>query len=78
MASRTNIVPPPILKNKGTPPSIEEASNNLQSHMPGELVSLNFRVPIEFRKQVRQCALDSNISAVQLVTIALEAYMKKS
>ena len=73
-------VPPPMLKRsigKGTPPPVKEASKNLSKPMDEESVAFNFRVPAEFRKRVRQYALDHNSTAVQVMMDAVEAHITK-
>ncbi len=75
--SKVKIAPPSKPIGKGTPPPVQQASNNLAKPLDGELVAMNFRVPSEFRKLVRQYALDNNMTAVQILTEAIQEYLKK-
>ena len=70
----TKIAPPAPKKiiGKGAPPPIQEASKNLDKLMDAEHVAFNFRVPAEFRKRVRQYALDHDTTAVQVMMKAVE------
>jgi hypothetical protein len=72
---KINLPSKPI--GKGTPPSVQQASKNLAHPLEGERVAMNFRVPAEFRKIVKQYALDNNMTAVQILTEAIEEYIKK-
>jgi hypothetical protein len=77
-ASNTKVLIPPPLRagRKGEPPPVKEASKNLEKPLEEEFVALNFRVPADFRKQVRQYALDNDITAVQLMMRAVEEYIQ--
>ena len=77
MSKNIKVPPPPIKKGvgKGAPPTVEKASKNLIKPMEGDQVAFNFRVPSEFRKQVRQYALDHDTTAVQVMMDAMEEYM---
>lgn len=69
-------IPKPIKsKRKGIPPTIENASNNLSKSLDEELVALNFRVPAEFRKRIKQYALDHNITSLEVMIKAVEKYI---
>lgn len=72
-------IPPPPKKTsgKGTPPPVNEPSNNLTKNMDGDLVAFNFRVPAEFRKKVRQYALDNDSTAVQVMMDAIDDYFAR-
>jgi hypothetical protein len=75
---QTQISAPSKLKGKGTPPQTENASNNLKKTIEGETVALNFRVQSEFRKSIRQYALDHDTTAVQVMMSAVEKYIGTS
>jgi len=69
--------PPQKLSSKGSPPPIDEASANLGRHMESDLVAFNFRVPAEFRKKVRQYALDNDSTAVQVMMDSITDYIER-
>ena len=69
--------PPKRISGKGMPPPVNEPSNNLTKNMDGDLVALNFRVPTEFRKKVRQYALDNDSTAVQVMMDAIDNYIER-
>jgi hypothetical protein len=73
-------ISPPSHKStvgKGTPPPTEKPTNNLAKKMDDDMVALNFRVTAEFRKRIRQYALDNDMTAVQVMLNAIEGYIKK-
>ena len=72
-------IPPPPKKTsgKGTPPPMNESSDNLTKNMDSDLVAFNFRVPAEFRKKVRQYALDNDSTAVQVMIDAINNYIER-
>lgn len=72
-------IPPPPKKSsgKGLPPPANEASTNLNKNMEGDFVAFNFRVPAEFRKKVRQYALDNDTTAVQIMMDAIDDYIAR-
>ncbi|NRA86191.1 MAG: hypothetical protein HRU28_02110 [Rhizobiales bacterium] len=76
MPKNTKIAPPPK-KNigKGKPPPVSNPSENLGKKMDEESIALNFRVSAEFRKRLRQYALDNDTSAVQVMMKAVEQYI---
>ncbi len=76
--TNVNIPPPPKkTSGKGTPPPVNEPSDNLTKNMDGDLVAFNFRVPAEFRKKVRQFALDNDSTAVQVMIDAINNYIER-
>jgi len=75
--SDVKINPPKKAIGKGVPPASQDASNNLVKNMEGDLVAFNFRVPAEFRKKVRQHALDHDTTAVKIMMDALDEYINK-
>jgi len=66
---------PHRLQRKGTPPKTEDASSTLSKPLDEELVALNFRVPAEFRKRVKQYALDHNTTGLDVMMKAVEKYI---
>lgn len=42
-----------------------------------QLVDLNFKVPVEFRRRFKQLALDADLKNVQLLRRALDAYERE-
>jgi len=66
---------PSKLQRKGTPPKTEDASNTLSMPLDEELVALNFRVPAEFRKRIKQYALDHNTTGLDVMMKAVEKYI---
>jgi hypothetical protein len=72
---QTQIPMPSKSKGKGVPPKTEYASNNLSKPLDEELVALNFRVPAEFRRRIKQYALDYNITSLEVMMKAVEKYI---
>ena len=69
-------IPLPIkTRGKGIPPKTEESSNNLSKLLDEELVALNFRVPAEFRRRIKQYALDHNITSLEVMMLSVEKYI---
>jgi len=66
---------PSKLQRKGIPPKTEDASRNLSKPLDEELVALNFRVPAEFRKRIKQYALDHNTTGLEVMMRAVEKYI---
>ena len=61
---------------KGTPPTIEEASNNLspQTKSIGVRKDLNFKVDSEFKRRFKRFATDNDITMQALLIKAFEFY----
>ena len=72
---QTKIPMPSKSQGKGIPPKTEYASNNLSKPLDEELVALNFRVPAEFRRRIKQYALDYNITSLEVMMKAVEKYI---
>jgi len=70
-------IPPPKLNLKGIPPEINTTKNNIEKPLNEELVAFNFRVTAEFRKRVRQYAIDNDTTAVKVMINAIEEYINK-
>jgi len=75
--NHVKIPPPKKSSGKGLPPPVNQASTNLNKNMEGDFVAFNFRVPAEFRKKVRQYALDNDTTAVQLMMEAIDDYVSR-
>jgi hypothetical protein len=58
----------PTINRKGAPPPIEEASENLSRNSDHDLTPLNFKVPIEFKREFKTYATQMDISMVDLLT----------
>ena len=72
---KTQIPLPIKTRGKGIPPKTEDASNNLSKPLDEELVALNFRVPAEFRRRIKQYALDHNITSLEVMMLSVEKYI---
>ena len=72
---QTQIPTPSKSQGKGIPPKTEDASNNLFKALDEELVALNFRVPAEFRRRIKQYALDYNTTSLEVMMKAVEKYI---
>lgn len=72
---QAQIPTPSKLQRKGIPPKTEYASRNLSKPLDEELVALNFRVPAEFRKRIKQYALDHNTTGLEVMMRAVEKYI---
>ncbi|PPK83923.1 hypothetical protein CLV84_4295 [Neolewinella xylanilytica] len=59
---------------KGTPPKMDETSQNLAKPSTTEQAPLNFKVDAEFKKQYKLYALEHGISMVDLLKASFEAY----
>ena len=64
-----------ILATKGTPltPASDVAPQR-GVRASAQLVDLNFKVPVEFRRRFKQLALDADLKNVQLLRRAVDAY----
>lgn len=72
---KTQIPLPIKTQGKGIPPKTEDTRNNLSKPLDEELVSLNFRVPAEFRRRIKQYALDHNITSLEVMMLSVEKYI---
>lgn len=64
----------PARKRKGPPPSDETTSTNLTKASDNDIVPMNFKVPAEFRKNMKQYAAELGISMTDLMITAVEEY----
>jgi hypothetical protein len=67
----------PARKRKGPPPAEEITSVNLTKISDTDVVAMNFKVPAEFRKNMKQYAAELGISMTDLLTRAVEEYRSK-
>lgn len=67
----------PARKRKGPPPAEETTSTNLTKISDTDLVAMNFKVPGEFRKNMKQYAAELSISMTDLLVRAVEEYRSK-
>lgn len=64
-----------ILATKGTPlKPATDAPPQRGVRASDQLVDLNFKVPVAFRRRFKQLALDADLKNVQLLRRALDAY----
>lgn len=61
-------------RKKGTPPKLEDASQNLTKAPGQELKPLNFKVPADFKHAFKLYALQHDMSMVELLTKSFEHY----
>lgn len=64
----------PARKRKGAPPQETVTSVNLNKESDNSVVSMNFKVPPEFRKNMKQYAAELGISMTDLMIKAVEEY----
>jgi len=67
----------PKKNTKGAPPLSNSTNNNIEKPLAEDLVAFNFRVTADFRKKVRQYAIDNDTTAVKVMINAIEAYINK-
>ncbi len=67
----------PARKRKGPPPPAEVTSTNLSKLSDTDLVAMNFRVPAEFRKNMKQYAAALGVSMTELLMEAFEEYRSR-
>lgn len=67
----------PSKNTKGNPPLSNSIKNNVEKPLNEELVAFNFRVTAEFRKRVRQYAIDNDTTAVKVMIDAIEEYISR-
>jgi len=64
---------------KGTPPSLEEASNNLSNNVEVKPISekkdLNFKVDADFKRRFKRYATDNDITMQALLKKAFAYYV---
>lgn len=61
-------------RTKGAPPKENLASQNLTKSDPQDLITMNFKVPSDFRREYKQLALDLNMSMVDILRKSFEKY----
>lgn len=59
------------------PPQFSETKNNLQKEEKEKLVNLNLSVTSDFRKELKQFALDNDTSVTQLIRDMFVFYKEK-
>jgi len=67
----------PAGKRKGLPPSEDTSSANLTKVSDNDQVAMNFKVPAEFRKTMKQYAAELEISMTDLLLKAIEEYKQR-
>lgn len=67
----------PARKRKGSPPAEEVRSANLTKISDTDHVAMNFKVPAEFRKDMKQYAAELGISMTDLLTKAVKEYRER-
>jgi len=63
---------------KGAPPPESMPSQNLAKTDPKDLITMNFKVPSDFRKDYKQLALDLDISMVDILRQSFEQFKQNS
>ena len=69
--------PPKPPTKKGAPPTSAATHRNLKQPNPNRLVDLNFKVSSDFKKRMRQLALEQNLNVKDLLIRAFEDYERK-
>jgi hypothetical protein len=69
--------PKPPRAKKGALPTSAVTHRNLKQPDPNRLVDLNFKVPHELNRRMRQLALDQNLKVKDLLIRAFEDYERK-
>ena len=64
----------PSRKRKGAPPKETASSTNLEKASDNSAVPMNFKVPAEFRKTMKQYAAELGISMTDLMIRAVDEY----
>jgi hypothetical protein len=63
------------INRKGTPPPPQESVDNLRKAPTGELKDLNFKVPVDFKKEFKGYAHENDFaSMVELLKTCFEFY----
>jgi hypothetical protein len=68
---------PPKPPKKGASLTSAATRRNLKKPDPNRQVDLNFKVSFEFRKRLRQLALEQNLKLKDLLIRAFEDYKRK-
>ncbi len=66
-----------ILATKGSPLQPAADAPQRGERTSDNLVDLNFKVPVAFRRRFKQLALDADLKNVQLLRRAVEAYERE-
>jgi hypothetical protein len=66
----------PARKRKGPPPAEDTTSTNLKKSSDNAIVPMNFKVPSEFRKTMKQYAAELGVSMTDLMITAVEEYKR--
>jgi hypothetical protein len=69
--------PPKPPTKKSVPPRSAATHRNLKQPDPNRLVDLNFNVSFDFKKRIRQLALEQNLKVKDLLIRAFEDYERK-
>ena len=69
--------PKPPAPKKGRPPSPGATRGNLKQPSPTTLVDLNFKVEHQFKRRMRQFALNHNMKVKDLLIAAFDDYERK-
>lgn len=69
--------PPRKAADKGTPPEREDSRDNLARPEPGRIVALNFRVPADFKRDVKIAAAMAGITQSELLQQAFRLWQQK-
>ncbi len=67
----------PTKKKKGVPPPEETTSTNLTKLSESDQVAMNFKVPAQFRKRMKQYAAELSISMTDLLITAVDEYRER-
>jgi hypothetical protein len=67
----------PARKRKGPPPAADITSTNLTKVSDTDAVAMNFKVPGEFRKKMKQYAAELGISMTDLLMRSIEEYQDR-
>lgn len=64
-------------KKKGTPPPADVASANLKKLSDADQVGMSFKVPAEFRKEMKGYANNLGISMTELLIRSVHEYKER-
>jgi hypothetical protein len=62
------------IKKKGAPPALTETVSNLDRPDPAELAPLNFKVPNDFKRELKTYAAQRGISMVKILMEGFDLY----
>jgi len=69
--------PRPKKTQKGTPPPLTEAKENLTKKDPKSIVGVKFNLPSELKKEIKIAAAELEITQSQLIQDAYEIWKQK-